>query len=1330
MPQNRWPLRHRVFVLALCAGSILAVDSVVSQRRGRPATVVVEGREAVEGEVLVGYRAGSSSFERQRAEFDSSADEVEPVGRRGARRMRSRVLGTRAMLQALRANPDVEYAEPNYIIRLDRQPNDPHFNSLWGLLNIGQTVIGAIGVPGADIKADRAWDLTTGSRANVVGVIDTGIDYNHPDLIANMWTAPRAFSVTIGGVVINCAAGTRGFNAITNSCNPMDDHSHGTHVAGTIGAVGNNGVGVAGVSWVASMMGLKFLSASGSGSTSDAIKAIEFAIQAKAVLGADANVRILNNSWGGGGFSTALRNQIVAANSADMLFVAAAGNSNTNNDTSPHYPSNYDVANVISVASTTNQDQRSSFSNYGASTVHLGAPGTSIASTVPGNSYSVFSGTSMAAPHVAGTAALALAYCGMTTAQVKAALLNFVDPIASMSGRTTTGGRLNAYNTVRACNRVTSVTLTPSVASPRTAGTTVMWTATPTDGVAPYAYKWMVYNGVSWTMNSWSASNTFTWTPTATGTYYVGVWVKSAGNPADAAEAPTSMRFDVVTSATVTSVSLSANRVAPQPVGTAITVTAGSTSGGVSPLQYRWSLFDGTSWTFLTSWSTSAVLGWTPTTPNANYVLRVWVRSFGNAVDAPEATATLPFGISASTRVTNVSITSDVASPRPYGSPITFTATATGGIAPLQYKWMVFNGAWSMQAWTASNTFVWTPTAVGTYSIGVWTKSAGNPADAAETPHAIAFTVTTPAPVSSVSLASGVASPQLSGSTINWTATATGGTAPLQYQWQVFNGSSWQSPTAWSSSNLWAWTPTTPHSSYIVRVNVRGSWNTGAAEATATRAYTISPTPISSVALSALGQFYTTTTMTFLATPTGGLAPYQYKWFLFVSGSWQAASGWGSRNYFVSGYPVAGSYQVRVWARSAGSTVDAPESFGTVSFSIAAPPPFTPVTVSTLASSPHPAGVTVRYSANVSGGVAPLRYRWAVSSGGAYSFFTNWSWDPNVNWTPTLAGNYTLRVWVQGADNYSFPDVPDAVGTAAATVSSSTVQSVALTSDRASPQVPGTTVTWTATPTGGIGPHQYKWMVYNGVAWSMMGWSSSSTFAWTPPSAGSYYVGVWVKSANNPNDAAESPRAVPYTIAGASAPVATVSSLSANLASPQLTGTTVTWTATASGGTQPYQFKWVVFNGSSWTPVTGWSASNTFAWTPNVANSSYVMQAWVRSAGNGVDAPESTRQESFSIITSSPTVVAVTLTPNLTSPRPPGTSITWTAVPTGGVGPYLYKWMVYNGVSWTMMHWTNSSTLTWTPPNAGSYYIGVWVKSAGNPNDAAEKPHAVAYVIQ
>ena len=318
-----------------------------------------------------------------------------------------------ALVARLARRGDVLYAEPNYILHITTAPNDPSFPSLWGLENLGQPVAGLPGLPGADIRATDAWDVSTGSPNTVVAVIDTGVDYTHEDLAANMWTAPAPFSVNVGGSVVHCPAGSHGFNAILKTCNPMDDHNHGTHVAGTIGAVGNNQVGVVGVNWTTRIMGIKFLNAEGSGDTAGAIDSIRFAIEAKQAFAASdgANIRVLSNSWGGGDFSQALLDEINAANQADMLFVAAAGNSGLNNDLFAHYPSSYAADNVIAVAATNNFDQRAWFSNYGASSVHLAAPGDYILSTTIGNTYEAASGTSMATPHVSGAAALLLSVC-------------------------------------------------------------------------------------------------------------------------------------------------------------------------------------------------------------------------------------------------------------------------------------------------------------------------------------------------------------------------------------------------------------------------------------------------------------------------------------------------------------------------------------------------------------------------------------------------------------------------------------------------------------------------------------------------------------------------------------------------------------------------------------------------------------------------------------------------------------------------------------------------------------------------------------------------------
>src|SRR5215471_13141370 len=455
-------LRTMMILAGLFAATLLATSPAsmqVRQDSNNQKTEVFQGLASVANEVLVKFRGSATREGIAQAEQDGDVDSDQEVGGTGVRLFHSRTKDVPTLVRQLSARSDVEYAEPNYILHTTAVPNDPRFSSLWGLQNTGQnngcglSCFGnPVGTAGADIKATLAWDVSTGSRANVVGVVDTGIDYNHPDLAANVWAAPAAFSVNIGGTVINCPAGSHGFNAINNTCDPLDDNDHGSHTSGTIGAVGNNGVGVVGVNWTASIMASKFLNANGSGTTAGAINAIEFTIQAKQVFGASANVRVLSNSWGGGGFSQALLDEINKANASNMLFVAAAGNNSSNNDTTPFYPADYNAPNVVAVAATDNNDQLASFSNFGRNTVHLGAPGVDVLSTTRNNTYSYFSGTSMATPHVSGAAALVLSVCTLDTAGLKANLLNNIDLIPSLSGITFTGGRLDVNKAIRACS--------------------------------------------------------------------------------------------------------------------------------------------------------------------------------------------------------------------------------------------------------------------------------------------------------------------------------------------------------------------------------------------------------------------------------------------------------------------------------------------------------------------------------------------------------------------------------------------------------------------------------------------------------------------------------------------------------------------------------------------------------------------------------------------------------------------------------------------------------------------------------------------------------------
>jgi len=341
--------------------------------------------------------------------------------------------------------PEVEYAEPNYEINLEEAtsgplvpilPHDPQFNDQWALANSGQRG----GKKGADISATLAWAKTTGTDEVVVAVLDTGVDYNHEDLTENMWRRPEKMAPYHDNE-LGTIDDQDGFNAIDGS-DPMDDNGHGTHCAGIIGAEGENNLGIAGVNWKVQIMPLKFMNAGGSGSTKDAIEAINYVIDRKK---AGVNVRIISASWGSTQKSRALGEVIRKAYENDILFVAAAGNSSVDNDRNPHYPSSYDSPNVVSVAALDRHDALASFSNYGAKSVAIAAPGVDILSTWLDNAYEEKSGTSMATPVVSGVAALILAeQPQMSVDDLKKKLLASTDPIAALKGKTVTAGRINA----------------------------------------------------------------------------------------------------------------------------------------------------------------------------------------------------------------------------------------------------------------------------------------------------------------------------------------------------------------------------------------------------------------------------------------------------------------------------------------------------------------------------------------------------------------------------------------------------------------------------------------------------------------------------------------------------------------------------------------------------------------------------------------------------------------------------------------------------------------------------------------------------------------------
>lgn len=334
-----------------------------------------------------------------------------------------------AQYQAL---PEVEYAEPNYEISLDQAGkdtllvNDSRFVEQWSLANIG--------VP-------QAWAKTTGSREIVVAIVDSGVEYTHADLVNNIWTRPAEIK-PYQDQDLGTIDDVHGYNAVTNDGDPMDDNGHGTHSAGIIGADCGNNLGVCGVNWKIQIMPLKFMNAGGFGTLANALEAINYAIDRKH---AGVNLRVINASWGLAQHSRSLEDVIRKAYEAGILFVAASGSGGANTDTSPHYPASYNVKNIISVAAVDKSDALTTFSNYGVKSVNIAAPGQDILTTALGNDYKLCSGTSMAAPVVAGVAALALSVRpDLSLDQLRSLLLESVDKTPGLRGKVSTGGRINA----------------------------------------------------------------------------------------------------------------------------------------------------------------------------------------------------------------------------------------------------------------------------------------------------------------------------------------------------------------------------------------------------------------------------------------------------------------------------------------------------------------------------------------------------------------------------------------------------------------------------------------------------------------------------------------------------------------------------------------------------------------------------------------------------------------------------------------------------------------------------------------------------------------------
>lgn len=428
--------------------------------------------------LMVTFRASADGADRAAARASVDAQALRALAGPRVQVIRVGAGGPGTAAQAIRAlerHPEVAYAEPDVPVHASALPDDSLFASQWALDNTGQTIQGTAGTADADIDAPEAWATTTGSSQVVIGVVDTGMDASRPDLAPNLWTNPGEVAGNGSdddhdGFVDD----VHGWDFVEGDATPNDDDGHGTHVAGIADARGNDGTGVAGVSWQAKLLPVRALDADGNGTLSDVIAAFEYA--------ADRGARIVNASLGGAGTSQTF---LAALNRhPGTLLLAAAGNEAADNDAVPQTPCNELAPNVVCVAATDNRDQMAGYSNDGAQSVDLGAPGSSVASTYPGG-FAWLSGTSMATPMVTGAAALLLAADpSASVAQLRAWLVGYGDPLSALAGRTVSGRRLNVAASLQAVGSAAPSGEDPAASPPSPVATELLPPSAPASAPA------------------------------------------------------------------------------------------------------------------------------------------------------------------------------------------------------------------------------------------------------------------------------------------------------------------------------------------------------------------------------------------------------------------------------------------------------------------------------------------------------------------------------------------------------------------------------------------------------------------------------------------------------------------------------------------------------------------------------------------------------------------------------------------------------------------------------------------------------------------------------